>query len=40
MYELPLATQGWLDIEVEGVAKRIGITRLHMEDDAGKSLHE
>ncbi|MGA2720678.1 MAG: Asp-tRNA(Asn)/Glu-tRNA(Gln) amidotransferase subunit GatB, partial [Candidatus Acidiferrales bacterium] len=40
MYELPLATMGWLDIEVEGEAKRIGITRLHMEDDAGKSLHE
>jgi len=40
MYELPLATMGWLDIEVEGAAKRIGITRLHMEDDAGKSLHE
>jgi aspartyl-tRNA(Asn)/glutamyl-tRNA(Gln) amidotransferase subunit B len=40
MYELPLATEGWLDIEVEGAVKRIGITRLHMEDDAGKSLHE
>jgi aspartyl-tRNA(Asn)/glutamyl-tRNA(Gln) amidotransferase subunit B len=40
MYELPLATEGWLDIEAEGAAKRIGITRLHMEDDAGKSLHE
>jgi aspartyl-tRNA(Asn)/glutamyl-tRNA(Gln) amidotransferase subunit B len=40
MYELPLATQGWLDIEVEGAQKRIGITRLHMEDDAGKSIHE
>src|ERR1700735_1807915 len=38
MYELPLATEGWLEIEVEGVTKRIGITRLHMEDDAGKSL--
>ncbi|HXX20214.1 MAG TPA: Asp-tRNA(Asn)/Glu-tRNA(Gln) amidotransferase subunit GatB [Candidatus Acidoferrum sp.] len=40
MYELPLATHGWLEIEVEGERKRIGITRLHMEDDAGKSLHE
>src|SRR6202142_4227113 len=40
MYELPLATAGVLDIEVDGVARRIGITRLHMEDDAGKSLHE
>jgi aspartyl-tRNA(Asn)/glutamyl-tRNA(Gln) amidotransferase subunit B len=40
MYELPLATAGWLDVVVEGEKKRIGITRLHMEDDAGKSLHE
>jgi aspartyl-tRNA(Asn)/glutamyl-tRNA(Gln) amidotransferase subunit B len=40
MYELPLALRGWLDIELDGRQKRIGITRLHMEDDAGKSLHE
>ena len=40
MYELPLALAGSLDIEVGGEKKRIGITRLHMEDDAGKSLHE
>ncbi len=40
MYELPLATQGLLEIELAGSTKRIGITRLHMEDDAGKSLHE
>jgi len=40
MYELPLALEGAIDIEVEGEHKRIGITRLHMEDDAGKSLHE
>jgi len=40
MYELPLATGGWLDIEHNDVAKRIGITRLHMEDDAAKALHE
>ncbi len=40
MYELPLALAGALEIEVEGEKKRIGITRLHMEDDAGKSLHE
>ena len=40
MYELPLATEGALEIEVEGEKKRIGVTRLHMEDDAGKSLHE
>jgi aspartyl-tRNA(Asn)/glutamyl-tRNA(Gln) amidotransferase subunit B len=40
MYELPLALAGSLEIEVEGQKKTIGITRLHMEDDAGKSLHE
>jgi len=40
MYELPLATGGHLEIEHEGHAKRIGITRLHLEDDAAKGMHE
>ena len=39
-YELPLAAGGWLEIEHGGKTKRIGITRLHLEEDAGKSLHE
>jgi aspartyl-tRNA(Asn)/glutamyl-tRNA(Gln) amidotransferase subunit B len=39
-YELPLATDGWLEIEVHGEKKRIGITRLHLEEDAAKNLHE
>src|SRR5262245_11587137 len=39
-YELPLATGGWLDIEVSGFTKRIGITRLHLEADAANTLHE
>jgi len=39
-YQEPLAEHGWIDIEVEGVRKRIGITRVHMGEDAGKSLHE
>jgi aspartyl-tRNA(Asn)/glutamyl-tRNA(Gln) amidotransferase subunit B len=39
-YELPLATGGWLEIEIHGEKKRIGITRLHLEEDAGKSLHD
>src|SRR5438874_1031632 len=39
-YELPLATGGWLDVEVGGATKRIGITRLHLEEDAAKNLHE
>src|SRR6202049_4192885 len=40
MYELPLATAGHLEIERDGQVKRIGITRLHLEDDAAKNLHE
>lgn len=40
-YELPIVYDGWLDIELgEGETKRIGITRAHLEEDAGKSLHE
>ena len=40
-YENPLATGGWIEIEVEGQeSKRIGITRIHMEEDAGKSIHD
>src|ERR1700734_153780 len=39
-YELPLATNGWLEIDHEGAKKRIGITRLHLEEDAAKNLHE
>ena len=38
--ELPIVGIGHLDIEVDGVSKRIGITRAHLEEDAGKSLHE
>jgi aspartyl-tRNA(Asn)/glutamyl-tRNA(Gln) amidotransferase subunit B len=39
-YDQPLAEHGYVDIEVSGVRKRIGITRVHMEDDAGKSIHD
>jgi aspartyl-tRNA(Asn)/glutamyl-tRNA(Gln) amidotransferase subunit B len=39
-YELPLATGGWIEIEYQGKTKQIGITRLHLEEDAGKSLHD
>jgi len=40
-YELPIVANGHLDIELEdGSTKRIGITRAHMEEDAGKSVHE
>ncbi len=39
-YELPLATDGWIEVAHEGKKKRIGITRLHLEEDAAKNLHE
>ncbi|MAT65787.1 MAG: Asp-tRNA(Asn)/Glu-tRNA(Gln) amidotransferase GatCAB subunit B [Gammaproteobacteria bacterium] len=40
-YELPIVHTGYLDIELDdGETKRIGITRAHLEEDAGKSLHE
>jgi aspartyl-tRNA(Asn)/glutamyl-tRNA(Gln) amidotransferase subunit B len=40
-FDKPLAEHGWIDVpSVDGGTKRIGITRLHMEEDAGKSLHE
>jgi aspartyl-tRNA(Asn)/glutamyl-tRNA(Gln) amidotransferase subunit B len=39
-YELPLATDGWIEIDHAGSRKRIGITRLHLEEDAAKNLHE
>src|ERR1700733_13085266 len=40
-YDKPLAEHGWIDVPTaDGGTKRIGITRLHMEEDAGKSLHE
>jgi aspartyl-tRNA(Asn)/glutamyl-tRNA(Gln) amidotransferase subunit B len=38
-YELPLAEHGFLDLKVEGAPRRIGITRIHMEEDAGKLIH-
>ncbi len=39
-YELPLATGGWIEVEHAGAKKRVGITRLHVEEDAAKNLHE
>jgi len=38
-YELPICSAGHLDIDVDGETKRIGITRIHMEEDAGKLVH-
>jgi len=39
-YDRPLAEFGWISIPVANHEKKIGITRLHLEEDAGKSLHE
>jgi aspartyl-tRNA(Asn)/glutamyl-tRNA(Gln) amidotransferase subunit B len=39
-YEEPLAEDGFLEIEVEGGSRKIGIQRLHLEEDVGKLLHE
>jgi aspartyl-tRNA(Asn)/glutamyl-tRNA(Gln) amidotransferase subunit B len=39
-YDKPLAEHGFIEIETGSAVKRIGITRLHLEEDAGKSLHE
>jgi aspartyl-tRNA(Asn)/glutamyl-tRNA(Gln) amidotransferase subunit B len=38
-YDEPLCVDGWLDVDVEGEVRRVGITRVHLEEDTGKSLH-
>ena len=38
-YDEPLCTNGWLDVEVDGRTIRVGIERVHLEEDTGKSLH-
>jgi len=39
-YEEPLSEHGFLEIDINGGRKKIGITRIHMEEDAGKNIHE
>ena len=39
-YELPIARSGWTEIQAGGDRKRIGINRIHMEEDAGKLIHD
>jgi aspartyl-tRNA(Asn)/glutamyl-tRNA(Gln) amidotransferase subunit B len=39
-YDRPLAQHGFIEISVNGTIKKIGVQRVHMEEDAGKSLHE
>ncbi len=39
-YDLPLCENGWIEIDTGDCRKKIGITRIHLEEDAGKSLHD
>lgn len=39
-FDKPIVGKGWIDIDVDGKSKKIGITRIHMEEDAGKLLHD
>ncbi len=39
-YELPFSTGGWVEIETSGSNKRINLTRIHLEEDAGKLIHD
>ena len=39
-YELPICTGGHIDILVDGTPKRVGLTRIHMEEDTGKNVHD
>ncbi len=39
-YELPLCYEGYLDIDIEGQTRRVRITRIHLEEDAGKNIHQ
>jgi len=39
-YDLPIAQKGFLEVEVDGEARRINITRVHMEEDTGKLVHQ
>jgi len=38
-YDMPIAYDGYLDVVANGVTRRVGITRVHLEEDAGKNLH-
>jgi aspartyl-tRNA(Asn)/glutamyl-tRNA(Gln) amidotransferase subunit B len=39
-YELPVCEHGYVEVVVDGKVKRIGLTRIHLEEDAGKNLHQ
>jgi aspartyl-tRNA(Asn)/glutamyl-tRNA(Gln) amidotransferase subunit B len=39
-YENPVGARGFVDIELDGVTKRVRLTRIHLEEDAGKTIHD
>ena len=39
-YELPVCSDGYVDFELNGITKRVRLTRIHMEEDAGKNIHD
>ena len=39
-FDLPIAEHGWVEVETGGRSRRIGLTRIHMEEDAGKLIHD
>ncbi len=39
-YELPICAGGHIDVDIDGTIKRVGLTRIHMEEDAGKNIHD
>ncbi|MFA7347633.1 MAG: Asp-tRNA(Asn)/Glu-tRNA(Gln) amidotransferase subunit GatB [Desulfurivibrionaceae bacterium] len=39
-FDLPIAEHGWVEVEANGRTRRIGLTRIHMEEDAGKLIHD
>jgi len=39
-YELPVCAGGYVDVELDGTLKRVRLTRIHMEEDAGKNIHD
>jgi aspartyl-tRNA(Asn)/glutamyl-tRNA(Gln) amidotransferase subunit B len=38
-YDMPLCTNGWIEIDLEGATRRIGITRVHLEEDTARLVH-
>jgi aspartyl-tRNA(Asn)/glutamyl-tRNA(Gln) amidotransferase subunit B len=39
-YELPICTNGYIDVKLDGTTKRVHLTRIHIEEDAGKNIHD